>query len=291
MSQPANTVDAHTGAIDVAVTHQKRIRLGSDSVKTSGSVLSYPFRLAAALFALSFFFVGSLFLGLFVLPFIAVLSLVARRKPYDFCRRFVHVGFLWYLKMTEVLRLLKFRYIPLEGAPDLRGKPYVAVANHPSLLDTPVMGAFLGPVTFTIRHTAARFTVSIASYLCGYLPIRVGSLYSAEDFLSAAAARIRRNEPIMMFPEGTRSPLDDIHRFIRIPFDVAARTGVPLRVFAIRCHPRMLTKEKSVFRWPVQVVQYDIVEIARLDVDPTPAAARKARDEAYRRIREALSIS
>ena len=156
--------------------------------------------------------------------------------------------------MTEVFRLLDFRYVPLEDAPDLREQPYVAVANHPSLLDTPVMGAFLGPVTFTIRHAASRFMISIASYLCGYLPIRVGSLFSAEDFLSAAAARIRRGEPIMMFPEGTRSPPSGIHRFIRIPFDVAARTGVPVRVFAIRCEPRMLTKEESVFRWPTKVV-------------------------------------
>lgn len=287
MTQSIDMLEARAKRPDYTVTLREEPIACAASRSSLLSQLTYPLRLAAAFFTLSLFFVGSLFLGLAVLPLIAVVSLLLKRRPYDLCRRFVHTGFAWYLRLVRIVRLVEFRFFPLEASKEDFG-PFVAVANHPSLLDTPVMGAFLGPTTFTIRHTAARFTVSLASYLCGYLPIRHGSLFSAEEFIAAASARIRRGEPVMMFPEGTRSPPEGTHRFIRIPFDVAARAGVPLRVFAIRCRPRILTKEKTVFQWPSQMVSYDIIEVARFDIEPNPGAARKARNEAQRRINETL---
>ena len=74
--------------------------------------------------------------------------------------------------------------------------------------------------------------------------------FSVGKVIEESVARIETGFPLIVFPEGTRSPPGRLLPFGRIAFEIAVRAKVPLVSIGIRCDPPYLSKEVSVFRPP-----------------------------------------
>jgi 1-acyl-sn-glycerol-3-phosphate acyltransferase len=84
----------------------------------------------------------------------------------------------------------------------------------------------------------------------GHVSAGDGSLMSGAAVLDGMQERLREGFPVLVFPEGTRSPLGGMHRFRRGAFEIAQRAGVPVIPLFLRCDPPALGKGTPVWRHP-----------------------------------------
>ena len=62
--------------------------------------------------------------------------------------------------------------------------------------------------------------------------------------------RIRAGRTVLVFPEGTRSPVGGLGPFQRGAAHIALNSGVPLHPVLLTCNPPALTKEQSWYHMP-----------------------------------------
>jgi len=193
----------------------------------------------------------------------------------------VRKGFGAWLFTLGMFRLV--RQAPSEG------QPYpgacVVICNHPGLFD----------VLFLIKDIP-RLCVFVKPSLPRFLPLKqilrsLGYVLAPDyghvhpmDAAEAAMGEIRAGNKLQLFPEGTRSPKAELHRFLPGAFKIARITGVPVQPVFIRNDPPFLPKED---RW-----YYPPKETCRLQLvfwEPLPAPAKgeeramaKALEQKYR---------
>ncbi len=188
-----------------------------------------PRILRTLLSGLSFaaFSIGSGALGFVILPVVRRLSPTGTAAVR--ARDVVSAGLRFFLWMTRSLRLLQVTTV---GAVDARPPgAFVLIANHPTLLDTVVLLAKVRGIQAIAKHTWAETpligsVVSRAGYLLA--PNPSADPAGTTPVLDQMVARLRAGEPLLVFPEGTRSPPGDVHRFRRGGLEAARRAGVPV---------------------------------------------------------------
>ena len=117
----------------------------------------------------------------------------------------------------------------------VRGRTYVMVANHLSLLDILVLFRLFRHFTWVSK--AENFRVPFVGWnmrLNAYIPLRRGDKESVAAMLATAEADLREGIPLMIFPEGTRSRDGALRPFKDGAFDLALRTGVPVLPIVVR---------------------------------------------------------
>jgi len=108
---------------------------------------------------------------------------------------------------------------------------FVFVANHISIFDVPIMGAFLpGYVNAIEAHT--HFEWPIYKHLIkGYqqIPINRSNVRESLKSFKIAEDRIKEQKrSIMVFPEGHRTEDGNIQEFKKLPFVMAQRSETPV---------------------------------------------------------------
>jgi 1-acyl-sn-glycerol-3-phosphate acyltransferase len=114
-------------------------------------------------------------------------------------------------------------------------RTYIYAANHRSLMDTPVMFAYL-PVQFRILAKKSLFALPFLGWhlrRSGHLPVERDSPRAALRSLEMAAQRVREGAPVVFFPEGTRSRDGRMREFKHGAALLAIKAGVPLIPVAI----------------------------------------------------------
>jgi len=170
--------------------------------------------------------------------------------------------------------------------PDLPTGPCVVIANHPTLMDVTAVTAVMGGACSIVKPALYRRTMIKPLLLgLGHVegpgpdPIRIGRV--VEDVIE----RLSWGLPVVIFPEGTRSPEGSLGRFGRVAFEIACRANVPLVSLVIICEPKYLSKQVTLLRPPHPTPQMDISVLA---VDPPGTlgsdsrALRKRVEERYR---------
>jgi 1-acyl-sn-glycerol-3-phosphate acyltransferase len=113
---------------------------------------------------------------------------------------------------------------------DLQGA-YVFVANHRSLMDTPVVLAHI-PLQFRFLAKRGLFMIPIlGTHLrrAGHLPVVKGDPRASLRSMSDAARIIReRGVSVLLFPEGGRSQDDTLLEFREGAAYIAIKAGVPV---------------------------------------------------------------
>jgi len=159
---------------------------------------------------------------------------VARVQPAFWC-------FCRCLSLGPVLVLTKVRYFNVPDRRTLSGGLLLA-SNHQSFLDPLLVGLAL-PVP--IRYVARRELFGVPGFgrlisALGAIPVARGQIDSRA--LRAVLSVLRRGEPVLVFPEATRTRDGELGRFKRGAASMALRCGVPVLPVAIEgafaCWPR-----------------------------------------------------
>ena len=118
---------------------------------------------------------------------------------------------------------------PVTGAENVRGGPFIIVANHSSILDICICSSAL-PLRFHFCSRPYFFWVPLVGwgmYFGGQISIDPKKPRAAARVLGRLQRRFNRGLSVLLFPEGTRSD-GVLARYKRGPFRTAIRNGVPI---------------------------------------------------------------
>jgi 1-acyl-sn-glycerol-3-phosphate acyltransferase len=108
---------------------------------------------------------------------------------------------------------------------------FVYVSNHQSLLDTLLLGAFL-PGDYKWAVKSSLLNIPFLGWhlrLSGHVEVdRGGDRKTVVSTLDRFVEVLRRGKPLVVFPEGTRSPDGRVRAFKKGVFHSAVRAGVPV---------------------------------------------------------------
>jgi 1-acyl-sn-glycerol-3-phosphate acyltransferase len=117
------------------------------------------------------------------------------------------------------------------GAEKAQDKPSIIISNHQSMFDILAALGFY-PMDFLFLSKAEVFKiplVGLAMHKLGYIPINRSNPRQAARSLEIVEARVRENNRVLIYPEGTRSKdARKILPFKAGAFDVAARGSFPI---------------------------------------------------------------
>lgn len=145
------------------------------------------------------------------------------------------------------------------GSQDARGgdRGRVVVANHPSMLDAMLLLSIHPNAVCIMKRTLLRVPIisSFAS-LAGYIPQA-----DAPELLTTARRVVAHGASIIIFPEGTRSPVGSLGEFRRGAARIAVEEGVPIEIFALSMDPVVLGRGAGWRSPPSKPVRYRAVRI------------------------------
>lgn len=144
-----------------------------------------------------------------------------------------------YIGSLCALRLIDLEVSGLERA---AAPGALIVANHPSLIDAPILLAYLDDAVVVAKQ-ALRANPFLSASICG-------ADYVVNDdavaLIDACRARIDAGQALLLFPECTRTPLDGAVRLRRGAAHIAVRSGCPVVPVTIVFSEPLLTKQS---RW------------------------------------------
>ena len=130
-----------------------------------------------------------------------------------------------------------FARILVHGVEHVRaGQPYVYMANHSSLIDTPALFAYL-PYPFRIMAKRELFFVPFMGWhlwTAGHFPIDRRDRRKTVRSLRRVIEGVRNGKSLAVFPEGTRTRDGRLQEFKPGTFKIALRAGVPIVPVTIR---------------------------------------------------------
>lgn len=240
----------------------------------NGRRVLYALRYLALVTVLSIYFgLGPFgYAGFFILSLFPAKD---RDRRARFLQGVMRRAFRLYHGTVRALRLIHYDPDTLRGS--LPKEPSIIVANHPTLTDVTALIAAIPNLTTVVkaplyRTRWARPLLHDAAHFEG----DDGRLSSLAAMLEAAEDRLARGYHVLIFPEGTRSPKDGLHRFGRAAFELAARTGAPITPLVIRCEPRWLIREAPLLKLPARTPALTIRALE--PVNPQGIPSRKLRD-------------
>jgi 1-acyl-sn-glycerol-3-phosphate acyltransferase len=156
--------------------------------------------------------------------FLAIVWLVT--LPFDRHHRLLHLGTCAW--GAHIMFLHPLWRLKIEGRRNVRrDRPYIYASNHQSAGDITVLLATFLPFKFVSKHANFRIPfLGWAMSLNRYVKIERGSLTSARKMMDACRSWLKKDVPVMMFPEGTRSLDGRMLPFRLGTFQLAKETGV-----------------------------------------------------------------
>ena len=162
----------------------------------------------------------------------ALLSLAV--WPFDRTGELQHWCARWWCRLVA---WTIFARIHVHGVEHVRrGRPYVYMANHASLIDTPALFAYL-PYQFRIMAKKSLFNVPFMGWhlrTAGHFPIDHGNPRQTALSLRRVIEGVKGGRSLAVFPEGRRTDDGQLQAFQPGAFKIALRAGVPVVPVTIR---------------------------------------------------------
>lgn len=189
---------------------------------------------------------------------------IYRRTPGDdeakslACRERVSASFRYLFHFMHKRHLFDLEVIPKREDLPADGR-FVLIANHPSLIDMVALFACFPQVVIVAANYMYR-TPALGPLLrrCKFIDGGDGSVFSGASVVSAGVQRIACGTPVLIFPEGTRSPISGFGKFRVGAFEMAKQAGVPIIPAYLSTVPRTLMKGMPWYRIPAEVVKVRI---------------------------------
>jgi 1-acyl-sn-glycerol-3-phosphate acyltransferase len=207
--------------------------------------------------AFALFGVGGAILALVVLP-------IARRlsdgADFDLrAQRWIQLGYRLFMGFMDVVGVVRVVRV---GGGGPQERPRLIVANHPTLVDTPMLVAEMRQADCVAKTawTENRF-LGPAIAAANYIRRDTGSAVVDE-----CAERLQAGRSIVIFPEGTRTPEGEaLGRFQRGAAHIALRSGLPIHPVLITAEPRSLMKGQKWYDVPERPMVLTVRPLAPLD--------------------------
>jgi 1-acyl-sn-glycerol-3-phosphate acyltransferase len=197
-------------------------------------------KLFRVLFTGSAFFVfwwGGLLLSWTVLP---GLRLWHRQDPHEGsrqCRWVLNRGLRLHAAYMRFLGLIDFDASEVEESLRAAG-PFVMVANHPTLIDVVLLLSFCPNMYCVVKGAVMRspFVGRMLRY-ADHIDAGDGGPLSGVEVVRGAVERLGHGDPVLIFPEGTRSERGGLGPFRKGAFVIAMAANVPVVPVHIHAHP------------------------------------------------------
>jgi 1-acyl-sn-glycerol-3-phosphate acyltransferase len=158
-----------------------------------------------------------------------------------------------------------------------RDGPAVYAANHLSYMDTPLVFSKL-PFQFRIVARSGLWKIPfIGWYLhrSGQIPVDSTSLRSSIASMNGGAKALKSGTPLVIFPEGGRSPEGKLQPFMNGPAYMAVKAGVPIVPLALIGTHELLPMHGNHLRpFPLRLAvgeEIDTSAYTTRDLDPLTA--------------------
>jgi 1-acyl-sn-glycerol-3-phosphate acyltransferase len=232
---------------------------------------AYVWRLLMTGMSFVLFGLGAVVVGLVLLPLVRIIP-AARERKRARARTVMRLALRLFVGVMHRLRVLTYEF---RGRARL-GKPgQLIVANHPSLIDVVFLLAFAPGAGCVVkaglwRNPLTRSAVTLVEF------IRNDS--TAQMIVAAADAL--RAQPLIFFPEGTRTRPRQPMVFHRSGANIALRAATRVTPVYIRVEPTTLTKAEPWYRIPARRPHFTFVVGDDLDLQayraaPLPVASRE----------------
>lgn len=181
--------------------------------------------------------------GFFVQAVLAVFTL-----PFD--RRRLVVGRFLRLVAVTAAKLSPFWSFGVTGAiPTRLPERTVVVGNHESMADVFLLSFLPWEMKWLAKASMFRIpVVGWSLWLAGDVPVRRGESGSARGAMAKCREWIERGVPVMIFPEGTRSPTGELGAFKDGAFRLAIETRATVLPVAVAGTRTALPKHSWRFR-------------------------------------------
>jgi 1-acyl-sn-glycerol-3-phosphate acyltransferase len=206
----------------------------------------------------------------------AVLSLML--WPFDRTGELQHWCARWWCRLVAWTIFARIRVHGVEHV--RRGRPYVYMANHASLIDTPALFAYL-PYQFRIMAKKSLFNVPFMGWhlrTAGHFPIDHGNPRKIATSLRRVIEGVRNGRSLAVFPEGRRTDDGQLQAFEPGAFKIAMKAGVPIVPVTIRGTFALLPRTSLAPRpGRVDVVISEPIETSEYDDKSLPALIERTR--------------
>jgi 1-acyl-sn-glycerol-3-phosphate acyltransferase len=214
--------------------------LGGARRGRAGSIparFSRIWRMALTGFSFALFGILSLLVALTVMPLLRALPGTPREREVR-TQRAVHWLARAFLGSVSTFQLGRFESTNGER---LRQPGQLIVANHPTLLDAILLISLMPQADCVIKgsHMDDVF-MGRAARGAGYIPN-----WEGPGLVDDCVERLIQGRSVIIFPEGTRSPVDELGRFARGAAHIALRSGRDPIPVTIRCDPATLYRGKA----------------------------------------------
>ncbi len=199
-------------------------------------------RVGATGLSFAVFGIGGLALRVAVFPLLGV-AVRQRGRREVVAREIIRRAFRAYVDLMRALGVLRYEVSGLEKL-DRRG--LLILANHPTLIDTVFLMAFVRNADCIVKGALWRnpFTGG---------PVRAAGYLSNDggaDLVGDCIASLERGNNLIVFPEGTRTPCGGAISLKRGAANIAVRGGRDITPVVIRCMPLTLGKGDKWWRVP-----------------------------------------
>jgi 1-acyl-sn-glycerol-3-phosphate acyltransferase len=182
----------------------------------------------------SVFGAGGLVLRIVVFPIINMVIWESQLRT-RLSRNVIRYAFRAFIGLLRIVGILRYQIVGLER---LERNGLLILANHPTLIDTVFLMAFVKHADCIVKGELWRnpFThgpVRAAGYVSNDSGVGL-----VEDCINS----LRNGSNLIIFPEGTRTPVDGSITMKRGAANIAIRGGRKVTPVVIHCTPRMLAK-------------------------------------------------
>ena len=203
------------------------------------------------------FGIGGLLLRVLVFP---LLSLFVRRRSMRvmLARDVIRLTFRLFIGFMRMLRVLRYDVVGVER---LERRGLLILANHPTLIDTVFLMAFIKHADCIVKSGLLRnpFTRGPV-HAAGYISNDCGA-----GLIEDCVASLRNGGNLIVFPEGTRTPSDGTILLKRGAANVAVRGQCNVTPVLIHCSPPTLGKGERWWQVPSRKVHIRLE--VRQDID------------------------
>ncbi len=230
-----------------------------------GDRLNRCWRVLATGLCFTIFGLGGLFVPCLVYPAL-LLCVRSNERRQHLSQAVIHYSFRWFVALMRFVGVLSYE---VRGSERLQRRGLLILANHPSLIDVVFLISFVRHADCIVKAALARNPFTRGPITAAGFITNSGGAELLDDCLHS----LRAGNNLIIFPEGTRTPLQGQVRLQRGAAHVAVKGRIAITPVHIHSSLPMLTKGTSWWKVPQRKPHFTIEVREDIAVNPFCDAA------------------